>query len=52
MQRHYPETAVRKALERAGLKLAAVYGQHDDGHLAESLDEDDHTKAVHVVTPL
>jgi SAM-dependent methyltransferase len=52
VQRHYPETAVRKALEHAGLKLAAVYGQHDDGHLAEPLDEDDHTKAVHVVTHL
>ena len=52
VQRHYPETAVRWALERAGLRLAAVYGQDDDGHLSQPLDEDVHTKAVHVVTRL
>jgi SAM-dependent methyltransferase len=52
VQRHYTEAEVRSALERAGLKLVAVYGQHDDGHLAQPLDEDDHTKAVHVVTRL
>jgi SAM-dependent methyltransferase len=52
VQRHYPEATVRRALERAGLKLVAVYGQRDDGVLTQPLDEDDHTKAVHVVTHL
>jgi SAM-dependent methyltransferase len=52
VQRHYTEAEVGRALERAGLKLEAVYGQHDDGQLAQPLDEDDHTKAVHVVTRL
>jgi SAM-dependent methyltransferase len=52
VQRHYTEAEVRRALERAGLRLMAVYGQHDDGQLAQPLDENDHTKAVHVVTRL
>jgi SAM-dependent methyltransferase len=52
VQRHYPESEVRRALERAGLKLVAVYGQDDDGVLGDPLDEDEHTKAVHVVTHL
>ncbi|HEX2233887.1 MAG TPA: class I SAM-dependent methyltransferase [Thermoleophilaceae bacterium] len=52
VQRHYTEAEVGRALERAGLRLVAVYGQHDDGQLAQPLDEDDHTKAVHVVTRL
>jgi SAM-dependent methyltransferase len=52
VQRHYPESEVRRVLERAGLKLVAVYGQDDDGVLDQPLDEDEHTKAVHVVTPL
>jgi SAM-dependent methyltransferase len=52
VQRHYPETEVEALLERAGLRLAAVYGQDDDGRLGQPLDEDVHTKAVHVVTHL
>jgi SAM-dependent methyltransferase len=52
VQRHYPEAAVRTALGHAGLRLAAVYGQDDDGRLSQPLDEDVHTKAVHVVTHL
>ena len=52
VQRHYPESEVRRALERTGLKLVAVYGQNDDGVLRQPLEEDEHTKAVHVVTHL
>lgn len=52
IQRHYPAEVVGQALEGAGLRLEAVYGQHDDGLPVQPLDEETHTKAVHVATRL
>lgn len=52
VQRHFPEAVVQRALADAGLHLRAVYGQYDDGRLDYPLIEDEHTKAVHVVTRL
>lgn len=52
IQRHFPEAEVARALARAGLQLEAVYGQFDDGRPVQPLDEERHTKAVHVATRL
>ncbi len=49
VQQHHPEDDVRAALAAAGLSLAAVYGQRDDGHPAAPLSPDRHTKAIWVV---
>jgi len=52
LQRHHPEPVVERALEEAGLRLYALYGQCDDGVLRQPLRSDVHTKAIHVATPL
>jgi SAM-dependent methyltransferase len=46
-QRHFPESVIRGALQAAGLRLHAVYGELE-GELDEELDEDVHSKAVYV----
>ena len=48
VQQHHPEARVRAAVEDAGLVLAAVLGQCDDGRPEPHLDPDRHTKAVWV----
>ena len=44
----HPAEAIRAALDRAGLELLAVHGQHDDGRRDDVLDEHAHFKAIHV----
>jgi SAM-dependent methyltransferase len=46
-QRHFPETEVLEAIERAGLSCVEVTGERE-GMLEEGLDEAAHTKAVYV----
>lgn len=46
-QRHFSEEEVRGALENAGLRCIAVFGELD-GDLTPGVDEDRHTKAVYL----
>jgi SAM-dependent methyltransferase len=46
-QRHFSQDEVLGALERVGLESVAVYGEKD-GALAPGVDENLHTKAVHL----
>jgi SAM-dependent methyltransferase len=48
VQRHHPESAIRRALTSAGLTCRAVLGQSTGGVLHEHADEDVHTKLVYV----
>jgi len=47
-QCHFPEAAVRAALDAAGLEILEVLGQDDDGGLHLSLRELDHIKALYI----
>jgi SAM-dependent methyltransferase len=47
-ERHFPETEVRAAIERAGLECLAVYGHHHDAIPKQPLDEVAHTKGVYI----
>lgn len=46
-QRHFPEPEVRAAIEAAGMRCLARYGELE-GELLPELDEDLHTKAVYL----
>jgi SAM-dependent methyltransferase len=48
LQRHHSRETVQRALRRAGLRTAAVYGMHLDGSTTDALDELDNSKAVYV----
>jgi SAM-dependent methyltransferase len=48
VQRHHPQSTVRRALASAGLACRAVLGQSTGGVLHEDADEDTHTKLVYV----
>ena len=48
LQRHHPRETVERALQRAGLRAAAVYGMHLDGSTTDAFDELDNSKAVYV----
>jgi SAM-dependent methyltransferase len=48
LQRHHPRETVERALRRAGLEAAAVYGMHLDGSTTDAFDELDNSKAVYV----
>jgi SAM-dependent methyltransferase len=48
LQRHHPRETVERALRRAGLQAAAVYGMHLDGSTTEAFHELDNSKAVYV----
>ncbi len=48
VQRHHPESTVRRALASAGLACRAVLGQSTGGVLHEDADEEVHTKLVYV----
>jgi SAM-dependent methyltransferase len=50
VQLHHPHEEVVAALEAAGLRLVATYGQHADGRREDAVDETRHPKAVHVAT--
>jgi SAM-dependent methyltransferase len=47
LQRHYPRPEVERALARAGLTAAGVFGQLPDGSLDDLADEDLHHKLVY-----
>lgn len=47
-QRHFPESAIRRALTNAGLKCLTVLGQGLDGIPCHALDPSIHTKAIYV----
>jgi hypothetical protein len=49
VQCHHPEEVVTRAIADAGLELAALLGQGDDGHPEAPLDPARHAKAVWVV---
>jgi SAM-dependent methyltransferase len=46
-QRHFSEEQVRAAIDAAGLRCVALYGELD-GELTPGLDENHHTKAVYL----
>jgi SAM-dependent methyltransferase len=48
LQRHHPRETVERALQRAGLRAAAVYGMHLDGSTTDAFDELDNSKAVYI----
>jgi len=48
VQRHYPQSAIHRALTSAGLACRAVLGQSTGGVLHEDADEEAHTKLVYV----
>lgn len=48
VQRHHPQSTVRRALASAGLACRAVLGQSTGGVLHEDADEEVHTKLVYV----
>lgn len=48
VQRHHPETTIRRALASAGLACRAVLGQSTGGVLHEDADEEAHTKLVYI----
>ena len=48
LQRHHPRETVERALRRAGLWAAAVYGMRLDGSTTDAFDELDNSKAVYV----
>lgn len=50
VQRHHPESTVRRALSSAGLACRAVLGQSPGGVLHEHADEETHTKLVYVAS--
>jgi SAM-dependent methyltransferase len=50
VQRHHPESAVRRAVAAAGLRLAGVHGMTTDGAFREGFDELESSKAVYVAT--
>jgi SAM-dependent methyltransferase len=47
VQRHHAPASVRGALERAGLRCAAVLGQHPGAQLEDVVDEERHIKLVY-----
>jgi SAM-dependent methyltransferase len=46
-QRHFPEREVRAAIEAAGMRCLAVFGELE-GDLTPGVDEERHTKAVYL----
>jgi SAM-dependent methyltransferase len=48
IQRHHPRSAIVSALERAGLKACAVFGQRRGAILEDLADEEDHIKLVYL----
>lgn len=47
-QRHFPETDVLAAFERAGLECVGIYGHGLDGIPRQPLDPSIHTKAIYI----
>jgi SAM-dependent methyltransferase len=51
VQRHHPRSAICNALERAGLRCCATFGQHSGAILEEDVDEESHIKLVYFAKP-
>jgi SAM-dependent methyltransferase len=49
-QRHHPEPLLRRAIERAGLRLHGVYGQDPAVNLEAGVDELRHSKAIYLAS--
>ena len=47
-ERHFPEEALRTAIERSGLECLDVFGYDDEAGLVAPLDEETHYKAVFI----
>ena len=47
-QRHFSESEVRQALDRAGLQCLNVYGHSTDGIPRQPMDASTHTKAIYI----
>ncbi|MBV8432299.1 MAG: class I SAM-dependent methyltransferase, partial [Solirubrobacterales bacterium] len=47
LQRHHPRQAISSALEQAGLRCCAVFGQHPGAILEPQADEESHIKLVY-----
>jgi SAM-dependent methyltransferase len=47
VQRHHPRGAICAALERAGLRCCATFGQHRGAMLEDRVDEESHIKLVY-----
>lgn len=48
LQRHFPESEILEALDRAGLDCLAIYGHGLDGVPRQPLDPSVHTKAIYI----
>ena len=48
VQRHHPRSAIVSALERAGLRASAVFGQRRGAILEDRADEESHIKLVYL----
>jgi SAM-dependent methyltransferase len=49
-QRHHPRETVERCIERAGLRLVAVYGQDPAVNFDTEVDELRHSKAIYLVS--
>jgi SAM-dependent methyltransferase len=49
-QRHWAREELESGVERASLRVAAVFGQHRGARLEPEFDELTHTKALYIVT--
>ena len=47
-ERHFPEPEIRRALQRAGLRLLDAYGQGFDVVLEQPIEDLRHTKAIYI----
>jgi SAM-dependent methyltransferase len=48
VQRHWPQDAITDAAGSAGLEIVSVHGQRTGARIDDSLDDDDHTKALYL----
>jgi SAM-dependent methyltransferase len=48
VQRHFSSPLVRELLGEAGLEEVAVYGQFPTGEIEDEVDEERHTKRIHI----
>ncbi|HTX31474.1 MAG TPA: class I SAM-dependent methyltransferase [Solirubrobacteraceae bacterium] len=51
VQRHHPRSAIVAALQSAGLKCCAVFGQRRGAVLEDQADEESHIKLVYLAKP-
>jgi SAM-dependent methyltransferase len=51
IQRHHPRSAIQSALERAGLRYCAIFGQRSGAIFEDDPDEESHIKLVYFAKP-